>query len=338
MSAVRERPVVLPIGADHVFAIVTEPDRANAASAAGVGRAGIVLLTRPRAHRNRMWVDAARAMAASGFTVIRFDYHGEGDSTGTPRYLNPETPYGEEAAAVARYLVEKEGVQRVGIVGSCFDARTALAAIHDAPAYGALVFMSAPVLDDRGEMERIVAERDLAHYARRLREPGAWRALLSPGRLAIAARVLLARAGRRLGLGGRRESNGGAPREARDAASSPAAPAASAAATAPAAPAASVSAGFVRDFRALVARRVPTLFLYGDLDTQYPGFQIAMEQELARLSADERARLEFAVLDGEAHGYLSIAIQRAIVERTTSWLTRTLSDAGGADAPRPAEA
>jgi alpha/beta superfamily hydrolase len=317
-AAVRERPVILRVGDEHVFAIVTEPATAPAGP-----RAGVVFLTRPRAHRNRMWVEAARAMAARGTTAIRFDYHGEGDSTGTPRYLNPEAPYGDEAAAVMRHLVEREGVERVGIVGSCFDARTALAAVHSAPRYDALVFMSAPVLDDSGEMERIVAERDLAHYARRLREPGAWRALVSQARLGLAARVLLARVTRRLRLRARAGTNGaGAAHGAGAGAGSESALDDTPLAAPPGGP--TVSAGFARDLRALAARGAPALFLYGDRDTQFPGFRLAMDRELPRLSPEACACFAFVVLSGEAHGYLSIPIQRQIVEHTVSWLERTL--------------
>jgi dienelactone hydrolase len=300
---VREHPVLLTVGGEDLFAIVTQPP-----TGAPAPKIGIVFLTRPRAHRNRMWVDAARALAAKGFTGIRLDYHGEGDSTGESRRLEIESPYARDAVAAIRHLVEVEGVQRIGVVGSCFDARTALAAVHDAPRYDALVFMSAPVLDEGAEMARIVEERDLAHYVRRLREPGAWRALLSPERVGVALRVVLARGARRLGLSRRNGRAAVVP-----------------ASDAPPGAAPSVSAGFRRDFKALVARGTPALFLYGDRDAQYPGFRIAMDGALPALAPDARARLEFAVLEGEAHGYLSVAIQSAIVERTCAWLEKTLA-------------
>ncbi len=312
---VREHPVLLSVGGEDVFAIVTQPPSAPTAP-----KAGIVYLTRPRAHRNRMWVDAARALALKGFTGIRFDYHGEGDSTGEPCRLDPESPYARDAVAAIRHLVEVEGVERIGVLGSCFDARTALAAAHDAPRFDALVFMSGPVLDESAEMERIVAERDLAHYARRIREPGAWRALLSPARVGIALRVLLARAARRIGLARRDGRGAGAA-----AGGAPTGALAGAAAGAAAGGGPSVSAGFLRDLGALVARGTPALFLYGDRDAQYRGFRIAMDATLPHLPQEASDRLEFAVLEGEAHGYLSVPIQSAIVERACAWLEKTLA-------------
>lgn len=310
----REHPILLSSGGEDLFGIVTEP----AATAPERARAGIVYLTRPRAHRNRMWVDAARMMAQKGFVGIRFDYHGEGDSTGQPRLLRPETPYAGDAVAAMRHLVEVEGVERVGVLGSCFDARTALAAVHEAPRFDALVFMSAPVLDERGENERLVEERDLAHYARRLREPGAWQALLSRERVGTALRILATRAARRLRIAGGPKAHpegGGDGAEGAEGA-------------APPSRGPTVSEAFLRDFHALVDRRVPTLFLYGDRDSQYPGFRIAMDRALPELPREARDALEFTVLKGEAHGYLSVALQQEIVQCATTWLARTLSASG----------
>ncbi|MFN0150350.1 MAG: alpha/beta fold hydrolase [bacterium] len=307
---IRERAVILDVAGESLFAIVTEPG-AEAAPARGP-RAGVVFLTRPRAHRNRMWVDAARAVASRGVTAIRFDYHGEGDSTGASHYLNPEQPYGADAAAALQHLVDACGVERAGILGSCFDGRTALAAAGASPHCAALVFMSAPALDESGEMERLVRERGVAHYWRRLRQPDAWRALVSPERLGIALRIISTRIRRRVGASasGATATNGGA-------AASGAAP-----------PAIRPSPAFVRDLRALVARRTPALFLYGNADAYYPGFQSVIDRELPRLSAEERARFEFVVLEGEAHGYLSIPMQKNIVAHATQWLEKTLTSEG----------
>jgi hypothetical protein len=330
---IRERAVILEAGGESLVAIVTEPK-----SPPQGARKGIVYLTRPRAHRNRMWVDAARAMAARGYTGIRFDYHGEGDSTGTPRYLDPEAPHAGDAVAAIRYLTDEAGIERVGILGSCFDGRTALSAVHDAPHYDALVFMSAPALDEMTERERLVGERDFAHYWRRVRQPGAWRALVSPERVGLALGIIGTRVARRAGalLGGAR------PDESAHSHSKPATAGNGSAttATAPAregAPAPSTlypSANFLRDLRALVARRTPALFLYGDADAYYPGFRLVMDRELTRLSPEERARLSFVVLQGEAHGYLSIPMQRDIVAHATDWLACTLSHSSNHEGSR----
>src|ERR1051326_6708797 len=56
-----EEPETFPAPAGRLFGIFTPPDPAAARAAQCV-----VLFTRPRSHRNRMWVEAARRLAAHG--------------------------------------------------------------------------------------------------------------------------------------------------------------------------------------------------------------------------------------------------------------------------------
>src|SRR5437763_15478570 len=108
-----EVPVAWPTPAGTLFGILTPP--ANPAAHC------VVLFTRPRSHRNRMWVEAARHLAARGFAAFRFDYHGTGDSEGETAFLNPNRPYRDDVAAVLRMLRERFGYERFLVLGACFD-------------------------------------------------------------------------------------------------------------------------------------------------------------------------------------------------------------------------
>src|SRR5262249_26937181 len=121
-----EQPVIVPTPGGHLYGIFTPP--APDASPADLC---VVLFTRPRFHRNRMWVEAARWLAARGFACFRFDYHGTGDSEGEAAVLDPNRPYREDAVAVLRHLREHLGQTRFVLSGLCFDARTARAAVMD---------------------------------------------------------------------------------------------------------------------------------------------------------------------------------------------------------------
>src|SRR5258706_8994661 len=137
-----EQPVTVPTAAGTLFGIFTPPD-----PAAPAARHCVVLFTRPRSHRNRMWVEAARRLAARGFGAFRFDYHGTGDSEGESGFLDPNQPYRDDTHAVVRALRERHGYARFLLVGSCFDARTALSAFVDqGAAVDGLVFFSAPAM------------------------------------------------------------------------------------------------------------------------------------------------------------------------------------------------
>src|SRR5437879_7644763 len=94
-----ERPVLVPAPRGDLFGILTPP-----APEVGGRDLCAILFTRPRSHRNRMWVEGARRLAARGIAAFRFDYHGNGDSTGSCGFLNPNDPFRDDAVAVIRHL------------------------------------------------------------------------------------------------------------------------------------------------------------------------------------------------------------------------------------------
>jgi len=118
-----EYPVFVPAGGERLAAVVCAPT-------GDVEDLGVVLLTGSnytRAHRNRMWVRAARQLAERGICSIRFDYHGVGDSTGRV-VMELEVPFDDDANGVADLLKAAAGVSRLAFVATCFGGRTAMAA------------------------------------------------------------------------------------------------------------------------------------------------------------------------------------------------------------------
>jgi pimeloyl-ACP methyl ester carboxylesterase len=117
----REFPVFIPHEEEHLGAIATVPD--------GEPRAMILLLTgtgAPRSHRFQMWTKAARSLAENGIASLRLDYLGIGDSTGE----SDEVPLDEDAVgqmlSAVRFGTRAVGTDRVGVVGNCSGALTAL--------------------------------------------------------------------------------------------------------------------------------------------------------------------------------------------------------------------
>jgi pimeloyl-ACP methyl ester carboxylesterase len=105
---------------------------------------GVVLLSGgnyTRTHRNRMWVRAARALAARGHPSIRLDYRGVGDSTGEITAFRLDTPLQDDALAAADFMRRGVGIRAILPVATCFGGRTALAAAAGDPgALGAVIF------------------------------------------------------------------------------------------------------------------------------------------------------------------------------------------------------
>lgn len=280
-----ERPEIVPTALGDLFGILTPP--APEAPEAGLG---VILLTRPRSHRNRMWVEGARRLALAGFHAYRFDYHGCGDSGGDSAYLDPNQPYREDVVSVIRHLRARHGLQRFAICGSCFDARSALSAFLDeGPAIDGLVFMAAPVMEQATMTLVRADQRNWRHMGRALRNPENWRALGSAERWRYMAQVV-ARIGRNT-LRGSRNSE-----------------------------ALPLAKSFLHHFQALVHSRARALFLYGADDAEYESFRVAERTLLPRLSAAERGRFEVEVWPGTVHGFLEMTRQRETFARALAWI------------------
>ena len=279
-----ERPLTVAAPRGTLFGIHTPP----APEAPPRGHC-VVFFTRPRSHRNRMWIEGARRLAARGFACFRFDYHGTGDSGGESGFLNPNRPYRDDAAAVLRHLREVEGERRFILSGACFDARTALSAFADAGEHIAgIAFTAAPLMELDTLFKADADRKDLGHLWRALRNPENWRALARPERWRYMAEVT-GRVARRA-AGARDE-------------------------------ALPLAASFLEHFDALCRSRARALFLYGERDAEYQSFQVALERLFPRLDPAVRARFEIEVWPGAVHdGYLEMTRQREVVERTLAWI------------------
>lgn len=281
-----ERPVVVEGPDGRLFGILTPP--APSAPPAGLC---VVFFTLPRSHRNRMWVEGARRLAARGFSCFRFDYHGVGDSEGESVRVDPSRPYQGDALAVLRHLRAEHGLERFVLYGSCFDARTALSAFEgEAAAIDSILFMAAPVMDEENVVRADADRKDWRHLVRALGRAENWRSLGTPGRWRHMGAVI--------GRIARRGVNGAAPT-----------------------PALPLSPGFVRHFDALVRSGAEAQFFYGREDREYQSFQHAERGLWPRLSPESRARITLELWDGHVHdGTLDIPTQRRIVEHVLAWL------------------
>jgi len=122
--AVRER--VVQVGAAGMFGIMTEVE--------GAGEAVMVMTNAapPACHIGpaRLWVELARAWAADGMRVLRFDDAGIGDSPGGGDLDGPavysESPVRDVVAAVQS--VRAAGARYVGLTGLCSAAWACLLA------------------------------------------------------------------------------------------------------------------------------------------------------------------------------------------------------------------
>ena len=281
-----EEPVTLLAPGGRLFGIYTPPD-----PAAPAAKHCVVLFTRPRSHRNRLWVEGARRLAARGFAAFRFDYHGSGDSEGESAFLNPNRPYRDDANAVLRFLRERFAQQRFLVLGACFDARTALSTFVDEGAsVDGLVFFAAPVMELETLVKAHADKQDWKHLFRALGNPENWRTLRDPERWRYMATVV----GRVAGGGARGGAKNDTP----------------------------LADSFVEHFRALLRTQARALFIYGEADPEYISFRVALDTVFQRLSPEQRARFDIEIWPGDVHGFLNVPMQRRALERALDWLER----------------
>ena len=141
----------------------------------GPGVAGLLIVSggneiRIGAHRGMALL--AQDVAAAGFPVFRFDRRGIGDSEGANGGFRTSGP--DIAAALSAFRAACPDLTHVVAFGNC-DAATALV-IHET-SVAARVLANPWIVETVDALPPAAAIKD--RYARRLRDPKAWAALLS---------------------------------------------------------------------------------------------------------------------------------------------------------------
>lgn len=168
----------IPCGADRLPGVLTLP--AQAATDIAI----LIVVGGPqyRAGSHRQFVQSARAWAAAGWPVLRFDVRGMGDAEGEPRSF--EMLDDDVGAAIAALLQRLPAVRRVVLFGLCDGASAALMYIarRSDPCIAGLCLLN-PWL----RSEQSLARTHVRHYyGRRLLQREFWAKLFS-GRLALSA-------------------------------------------------------------------------------------------------------------------------------------------------------
>lgn len=144
--------------------IMTDPPTADV----GQPKPAVILLNPGIVHRvgpGRLYVKLARALANSGFAVLRFDFSGIGDSGVRHDHLPFEKSSIREAQDAMDLLKRIRGIEHFILLGGCSGAQIALrTACCDLRVVGAIL-MNLPLTDDNeshADPERTI--RSAAHH------------------------------------------------------------------------------------------------------------------------------------------------------------------------------
>jgi pimeloyl-ACP methyl ester carboxylesterase len=147
---------------------------------------GIVMLSPGLVHRvgpNRLYVKIARALAADGYPVLRFDFSGIGDSAPRTDSLPIEKSTLAEAEAAIDHLIEQTGRTRVVLIGHCSGALISWATAFNDERVAGVVAIS-PEGGDEAWVEFDRKQKEARYYANyytrgALNDSGRWRRFLT---------------------------------------------------------------------------------------------------------------------------------------------------------------
>lgn len=181
-AASREEAFTFDCEGETLLGLLHHPAPGAAAETIRTGVVVIVGGPQYRAGSHRQFVHLARALAAAGHPVLRFDVRGMGDSTGALRDFEQITA--DVTAAVDALVQRAPAVQRVVLWGLCDGASAALLHLHET---ADVRVQGLCLLNPWIRSEASLARTHVKHYyTRRLREKAFWAKLLS-GRVAWRA-------------------------------------------------------------------------------------------------------------------------------------------------------
>lgn len=251
----------------------------------------------------RMYVTLARDLAAQGYTCLRFDLGGIGDSRAAPGGRdNPvyaPTSIDDVAAAIS-CLHAVHGVSHVVLVGLCSGAHLAFHTAERDDRVVGQVLINPPRLEQREneslELLRRRSRKSTRYYLRALRDPRVWRDAVH-GKVDV--RVVLETFGERLLS---RAAAAGVDAFARLRGES--------------LPPTEVA----RSMSSMVDRGVATLFLYGSEDGGLDSIESHFGRDASRLRHARRVSLE--ILEGADHTFTPAVARRELFRRIVGYFTR----------------
>lgn len=281
------------------------------------GTVGIILLCPGYKHRvgqHRLYVYLARRLCSEGFHVLRFDFHGLGDSGGEIKrclfgdFWNfvQRGGFVEDTIAAIDYFVDETAPERIVLMGLCGGAITALMAAAQEERVDGVLPINIPImLEDSSEdwfseqMPPGLADRLLSGYLKRIFSPEAWLRLLTlKSDYRTIWKSAVSRIGRRLDRT-ERVSFGDLEASGR------------------------LSPYFLQSFSRYTQSRRPVLFIFSGNDKFRWAFESDFEKRLPEGKDGWRSIPKF-VVENANHSLTLPEWREALLDRATIWLREEL--------------
>ena len=277
-------PVFFPAGSEELFGIFIGPTGTpNGVSVLLLAGGG----SDPTFGKNQMRRRLALELADRGFSVLRVNYQGVAESSGTIREVEFDKPWVDDALAAVRWL-ESQGHRQIAMIGQCWGARNAVAVADQVDGLVGLALI-APPMSDVTHQEAILS-RPLSWYVKKaatLRSHNVAIAYKATAKVRRALRVKLARV--LTGSRSERAPDGASPR-------------------------------FLQAVQSVLRRGVAVLFLYGSEDDFYAEFAQVSAGPLRRIADTAGDLLTIRVVAARLGGMHEVSTQGLAVDTLVSWL------------------
>ncbi len=272
---------------------------------------------------NRLNVILARCLARLGYTVLRFDPEGIGDSEGDLPSgglvgdiwgMIQQGRFVPDVLDANDFLLKRHDLPRLVLMGNCGGAITALLAAAEDSRVSGLSLADVPVYlwsSSRSFADTAVGggasvDRLFAGYLKRVLNPGSWyRFLTLKSDYAALGKIVRAKVA---GAPANRKSRAGRAHDLERVCRER-----------------GLNSRFFRSYQACARRGIPTLFLVAGNDPGRDTFQkFFLEWYLAQQASEEERRLaEVRNIEDANHVYSLTEWQRAMIGHIESWLART---------------
>ncbi len=286
-----EKPVYFQSRGKRLFGILHNAEN-NSRSV------GIIFLNSGLLYRigpNRIYVKIARRLSQLGFSSLRLDFPGIGDSEGVIKDIDFDLFDTEDTIRAIDYLTKEEEIEKVVLLGICAGARNALkTAAHDLRV-DSIVSLSLPIITDMEKfsetrlsnneaISRIAAKNCLKRWLKKSLSKEAWRRYITHNNSSPSVRSVLWKllTGKKIHEDNRYKM-------------------------------------FFEAFETFISSKRKALFVYGERDViSKEEFEVKFEE----LSKGKRHKCEYYIVSDSNHNFTSKEAERNVIEKTVKWLTQ----------------
>jgi len=254
-------------------------------------RVGIILLNsgiRQRVGPYRQYVKLARRLCQAGFYALRFDFPGIGDSEGDVQGISKSQrqflDQNDSTTNAIDFLKAETGINRVGLLGLCGGAYSALRAGAADHRVDFLLLLSLPVEDLGDFSERAVSRAVMRQYLRKTLQWRSWLnfiLLRSNFRSMSRAIVQLSSYHRRGSL---------------------------------------IDESLWQAFEGFTGSGKPVLFIFGGGDPLYRAFVVGFGRRLPSLDRIRKQHYEVHVVERSDHVFSQVRWQEKAFDKSIAWL------------------